>query len=101
LKDLDKRLRIALSHIGSITRNLEFFQLNLDKIHKLVSVIEMPINIHIEIVCKGVRRLISEVGVGDIPLISIFINSTESRWSNTSVHKLISLLYQIVTILNI
>ncbi|CAB4397381.1 unnamed protein product [Rhizophagus irregularis] len=95
LKDLDKRLRMALSHIGTTSRNLESFLLNLDELRKLVSVTEMPIKIHIEIVWKGVVRLISEGGVGDVSLIGILINSIESSWSKTSVPTLIKFILSV------
>ncbi|GBC03458.1 hypothetical protein RclHR1_05130010 [Rhizophagus clarus] len=96
LKDLDERLRIALSHIGTTTRNLESFRLSLNELNKLVSVTGMPINIHIEIVKKGVGRLISEGGVGNVSLISTFMTSIELNWSDTSVPTFIHNLIKII-----
>jgi len=104
LEELDRRLHIAVSHIRATSYNLASFQLNLDELHKLVSIIEMPINIHIEIIWKGVGRLISEGGGDGVTLVSVLINSIESGWSNTSVptliQKLVSLFYQFDAIFN-
>ncbi|CAG8802303.1 7590_t:CDS:1, partial [Racocetra fulgida] len=60
LKDLDKQRRIAVSQIQTTLYSLTSFQLDLEELREHVSrpsLVEMPIEVHIENVGKGIERL--------------------------------------------
>ncbi|CAG8464045.1 11781_t:CDS:2 [Dentiscutata heterogama] len=60
LRDLDKQRRIAVSQIQTTLYSLTSFQLDLEELREHVSrpsLVEMPIEVHIENVGKGIERL--------------------------------------------
>ncbi|CAJ0766005.1 24667_t:CDS:1, partial [Entrophospora sp. SA101] len=60
LNDLDRQRRVAISQIQTTLYSLTSFQLDMEELREQVSrpsLIEMPIQVHIESVHRGIERL--------------------------------------------
>ncbi|PKC56347.1 hypothetical protein RhiirA1_353857 [Rhizophagus irregularis] len=91
LKNLDKHRRTAVSQIQTTLYSLTSFQLDMEELREQVSrpsIIEMPVEVHIESIGKGIERLRnSKVALksgGDTKISKLIDSSNENNDNNVA-----------------